>query len=128
MGLDKGKGRCFNYQLGMCGGACIGEEKTLRYNLIFEEAFYEKRVKAWNFGKPILIKEIGEKSEIHLVDKWCYMGSVTDASESPESLKLEYNFDFDVYRILKRYLKNPNNHKNISYFENEFQNPDLLEL
>lgn len=118
MGLEKSKGRCFYFQLGVCHGACIGEEANIKYNLRFEEAFIGKKVKPWRFEKPIIIKEMGNKSEIHLVDKWCYMGSITDETEDMAKLKLEYKFDYDTYKILKRYLANPNNQKNINLFSN----------
>jgi DNA polymerase-3 subunit epsilon len=127
MGLDKGKGRCFNYQLGMCSGACMGEEPAMKYNLRFDDAFYQKKVKPWKFGRPVVIKEIGQKSEIHVVDSWCYMGSVTDETADITDIKLEYKFDYDVYKILKRYIKNPNNSKNISFLKATEEVSDNIE-
>lgn len=117
MGQDKSRGYCFNYQLERCNGACMKEESVLKYNLRFDEAFYDRKVKSWKFDKPLIIKEIGEKTEIHLIDKWCYLGSIKDESESLSDIKLEYRFDLDTYKILKRYLGNPNNLKNVSFFE-----------
>lgn len=119
MGLEKGKGRCFYFQLGTCNGACIKDENFLKYNMRFDEAFFNKKIKTWKFEKPILIKEVGEKSEIHLVDKWCYIGSIRDESEDFSKIKLEYRFDYDTYKILKRYLNNPNNLKNIALYNSK---------
>ena len=116
MGLEKGKGPCFYYQLKQCGGACMKKEWEMKYNLRFEEAFFGKKVKSWKFDGPVLVKEMGDKNEIHVIDKWCYLGSIKNESESLEKLAGDYHFDFDVYKILKRYLANPRNLKNVSFY------------
>jgi DNA polymerase III subunit epsilon len=113
LGFEKGKGYCFNYQLGLCGGACVERESCLRYNLRFDEAFFARKIKAWLFGGPVLIKEVGEKTELHLIDNWCYLGSIKNESESIEDVKREYFFDYDTYKILKRHLSNPKNFQNV---------------
>jgi DNA polymerase-3 subunit epsilon len=109
LGLEKSKNYCFNFHLGFCKGACMSEENSLKYNLRFEEAFYKSKIKPWRFDSPIIIKEIGEKEEIHVIDKWCYLGSLKSEQDSISDLKQEYNFDFDTYKILSRYINNDNN-------------------
>ncbi len=118
LGLEKGKGYCFNYQLGLCNGICKDEELTIKYNIRFDEAFHKRKVKKWNFESPILIREDGEKSQLHLIDKWCYLGSIKDESQGLEDLKKDYIFDYDTYRILNRYLTNPNNLKTVTKLNN----------
>lgn len=114
LGLEKGKGGCFYYHLGKCKGACIGKEMALKYNLRFDEGLYSKKIKPWQFDGPILIKEEGEQSELHLVDKWCYLGSIKDNTESLEELEREYRFDYDTYKILKRFVLDPKNQSKIA--------------
>jgi DNA polymerase III subunit epsilon len=109
MGFEKGSGPCFNSQIGYCSGACGGRDLKLKYNLKFDEAFYNKKVKSWKFNGPIIIKEEGESLALHLVDKWCYLGTIHGENFDLKSLKTEYRFDWDTYKILSRYLKNPYN-------------------
>lgn len=113
LGIEKGKGRCFYSSLGFCKGACDGKEKTVSYNLRFEEAFFTKKVKPWRFDKPIGIKEVGEITEVHVIDKWCYLGTLRDENEDISELRNNYVFDYDTYKIIYRFLKNPKNHKKI---------------
>jgi len=113
LGLEKGKGECFYYQLGICRGACVAKEQILKYNLRFEEAFLKHKVKSWLYDYPIAIMEKGDKNETHIIDKWCYLGSLKDDSESIEDLNKEYIFDYDTYKILYKYVTNPSNQKYI---------------
>jgi DNA polymerase-3 subunit epsilon len=114
LGLEKSKGSCFYYHLGKCEGACVGKEASIKYNLRFDEGFYSKKIRQWQFDSPILIKEEGLKNEAHVVDKWCYLGSIKNNSERLEDLDNEYRFDYDTYKILKRFILDPKNENKIS--------------
>lgn len=114
--LEKTSGYCFYYHLGICKGACSKKERILQYNLRFDEAFYTHKVKPWYFDKPIIVKEEGEKMEGHVIDKWCYLGSLQSESERLEDMKREYTFDYDTYKILSKYILDPKNQKNIKTF------------
>jgi len=109
LSLEKTKKFCFAYHLGKCFGACEGMENYLKYNLRFDEAFYNHKIKSWPFPGPIAIKEKGDTEEIFLIDKWCYLGSIKEENESFADLKREYIFDYDTYKILIRYLLGKNN-------------------
>lgn len=103
LGLEKTKGSCFAYQLNSCKGACTGDEAPLRYNMRFVQAVSKYKVKSWPFSGPIVIKEQGEnREEGFIVDKWCLLGVVS--REFPSSDEFQYNFDYDTYKILKRFL------------------------
>lgn len=102
LNLEKTKKSCFAYHIGECKGACIGREASIRYNLRFEEAFFSLKIQKWPFDGPIIIKESGECEERFLIDKWCYLGKLSDAN--PDIDTIEYSFDLDMYRILKRYI------------------------
>jgi DNA polymerase-3 subunit epsilon len=78
LGIEKASTACFGYRLGRCNGACIQEEKPLKYNLRFTEAFSKNKLKPWPFKGPVVIEEknqINEKNEAIVIDKWCYLGS-----------------------------------------------------
>lgn len=48
---------CFSYHLGRCAGACVGEELPEAYNARVEEAFEARKVVAWPYGGPLVIRE-----------------------------------------------------------------------
>ena len=104
LNLEKTQKFCFTYHLGKCQGACQGKENYLKYNLRFDEAFYNHKIKSWPFPGPVAIKEKGESEEIFLIDKWCYLGSLKSENESFADLKRDYSFDYDTYKILTRHL------------------------
>jgi len=110
-GLEKGKGACFSYQLEKCSGACVGKVSPLKYNLKFDEAFYQHRIKPWPFKGPIMIKEKGDpldedtKHEHFVVDKWCLIGSMKIEQDELSDIQQDYQFDFDTYKILRSYLR-----------------------
>jgi len=48
-----------------------------------------------------------EATEVHVVDRWCYLGAARTEPELAELLELEPRFDYDAYRILARHLGRP---------------------
>jgi DNA polymerase-3 subunit epsilon len=116
LGLEKGKGECFSYHLEQCKGACIEKVTPLFYNLKFDEAFHKSRIKPWPFKGPIVIKEKGEHEEHFVVDKWCLLGNIKNPQDQLENLKQEYVFDFDLYKILRQFLRSETNLKKIHSF------------
>lgn len=103
LGLEKTNSSCFNFKLGKCSGICVGKEKPIKYNLRFIEAFLNSKIKPWPYKGPIIIKEVseaGEKEEQFLIDNWCVVQREEGETENLEGLK----FDYDIYKILKRFL------------------------
>ena len=97
LGLEKTTGPCFGYKLEQCRGACIGRENILAHNIRFIEALSENKIKRWPFSGPIIITEydpIDGRKEEYAVNKWCLI------SDKNEVLI----FDYDVYKILARYI------------------------
>lgn len=88
------------------------------YNLRFDEAFYEYKIKVWPFNGPIIVKEAGESEEYFIIDKWCILGSVKRDEEFPNGHDMQYSFDLDAYTILLRFLKDKKNFKKITALEN----------
>jgi DNA polymerase-3 subunit epsilon len=106
LGLEQSRGACFGYHLHHCAGACIGEEPASAYNRRVEDAFAERRVRAWPYKGAILIEEIaGTVSEVFVVDNWCLLASGRRSEEGFEHLAPgSHRFDYDSYKILLRYL------------------------
>lgn len=105
LGLEKrteGKS-CFGYQIKQCGGACIGQSPISLHNLQLKTALELFRVQVWPYQGPIAIKE-GE--QMHVVDRWCYLGSAISESELEELMHLgDVEFDLDIYKILKKAIQ-----------------------
>ena len=109
MGLEKAKSYCFRYQLGLCKGACGGEELPFNYNERAEFALGRSRIEAWPFKTKIAVKISELKSLI--VDQWVIEGIMHHEFE-PTLERLSSGFDVDTYKILRAYLR-----KNTAHIE-----------
>ena len=107
LGLEKGKGRCFNSQIGLCNGACEGQEETYKYNVRFLEAFASSLVPVWPFNNSIqLVEESDSGREVHTIDNWCYKGSIIFDKDDNQTEGIDGNvFDWDVFKIVKRAIR-----------------------
>lgn len=104
LGLEKGSGACFSYQLGKCKGACCKKISVQEYNQIFEKAFKRLKIETWPLESEVVIKEeLNGTVEELTFNKWCLIKSTSNDIEISELDK--YKFDFDTYKILKSYLK-----------------------
>jgi DNA polymerase-3 subunit epsilon len=123
LGLEQGRSYCFYYHLKQCRGACAGEEDPLAYNLRLEEAFGERRVKAWPFEGGIAIEEKsieGTRGEVFLVDNWCLVSSFRYSEFGIEDrVQGSHRFDYDSYKILSRYLMNSSHRRHIRQLRRE---------
>lgn len=121
LGLEKTKKECFLYRLGICKGACIGEENTVFYNTRFIEAFYEIAIKQWPFQSPILVKEQNESGQdLFVIDKWCVLGSISSYEYQQKfTEKNEIEFEYDVYKILQSYIFSLKNQSSITPISKE---------
>lgn len=114
LGVEKSAGRlrpCFAFQLQRCRGACCGRDSAEDYNQRLRRALASRMVEAWPYGEPVVLRESasGAGEEWHLVDRWVYLGVVPGSEPSRDAcLKIlaeegERDFDFDSYRILKKF-------------------------
>ncbi len=123
LGLEKGTARtataggkprpCFAYQLKKCRGACCGGESIAAHNLRLLGALTKLRMRAWpykgltGFRETQRAASCGEpRTDIHLFDHWCYLGTVRSEEELHARLesRMEPVFDLDTYKILSRVL------------------------
>ena len=115
MDLEKSKGACFRYHLGICKGACVGEEPVDKYNRRVEYALERSKIETWPFKGELAVK-ISETKAL-IIDQWVikgYMTAIEDGSTYVERLK--NGFDIDTYKILRSYIRS--NKSNVTLLSN----------
>lgn len=114
MGLDKGKGPCFQFQLKRCDGACAGEESAEQHNARLLSALDRDRIAAWPFAGPLALRERNvdplpgqPREQYHLVNQWTYLGSFDELTAVRAVLRQPSQtiFDRDAYRLLSNALR-----------------------
>ena len=112
LGLEKGKGPCFNYQLGYCRGACIGKESPDAFNQRLMSALKEFKHVSWPYsGVVALVEQCAQKpmKDVHYLYQWRYISTmslpVTKKIQSPLSSEA-IAFDRDHYKIIRHALTN----------------------
>jgi DNA polymerase III subunit epsilon len=118
LGLEKPKGPCFAHQIKQCRGACVGLETARQHALRLAAALSGLSVRAWPYPGRIGVRETaadGERSELHVLDQWCHLGTVRSEEELRELLDdaPQPLFDADTYKILARFLLNGKNRPQI---------------
>ena len=111
-GLYKTDGPCFQHQIGICFGACIGKEPPKSYNERAQKALKTFEYDHQNFFIIDKGRSIDEKSVVK-VEHGKYLGfgyfSSEEADSNPEILHdciQHYADNRDVQSIIKRHLRN----------------------
>ncbi|MEQ1772316.1 MAG: exonuclease domain-containing protein [Burkholderiales bacterium] len=114
LGMEKREGSCFAYQIKRCHGACVGLESRAQHALRLKQALVSLRTLPWPYGGRIAVREMaadGETAELHILDRWCHLGTVRSETELHDLIDSEGGttpaFDVDTYKILKRFLAKP---------------------
>lgn len=111
LGLEKKTGPCFAYQIKHCRGACVGAESVAQHSLRLEQALVSMRMQPWPFKGRVGVREhgAGEAAELHVIDRWCYLGTVRSEQElhELEETRAQPIFDLDTYKILTRFFSQP---------------------
>ena len=85
-------------------GVCVGKEAHAQHDLRLMQALAELKLQSWPFRGRVGVRETsGEQSVMHVLDHWCYLGSVRSEDELA-ALDARPAFDLDTYKILKRFL------------------------
>lgn len=113
LGLESGRGPCFQRQIGRCRGACVGEETAAEHNARLLQALESRQLAAWPCPGPVLLREAPAAplhcqpaEEWHLLHNWMYLGTFTGiASARRASTEAGLMFDRDTYRILRGVLR-----------------------
>jgi DNA polymerase III subunit epsilon len=111
LGLEAGNGACFASQLKRCNGVCIGQEDKNIHYLKLLQALSKHRLKSWPFNHKIGIKEHNKftgKTDIHVFDQWCHLGTVNNENDYIEMLasKTIFSFELDTYKLLIKSINN----------------------
>jgi len=111
LGVDRGLARpgpCFRYQVGRCAGVCAGKESIQAHHARLAAALAPFKSPAWPHRGPLGVVEADESrdaTEVHVLDRWCYLGTATSEAEVADLLEARRpRFDYDHYRILSRHL------------------------
>jgi DNA polymerase-3 subunit epsilon len=107
IGLEKRTGPCFAHQIGRCRGACVGLESREAHALRLGAALATLRIRRWPYRGPIGVREqAGERRELHVLDRWCYLGTARTEAELREIERARPRavFDLDTYKLLSRFL------------------------
>lgn len=118
IGLETGGGPCQAVHLGRCHGVCVGREDPRAHDLRLVTVLAALRLSPWPWPGAVAIPEFHEssgRSEVHLFDRWCHLGSASDeAGLAPlrESAP-QRCFDADIYRIISRWLTQPGHHDHV---------------
>lgn len=94
---------CFRAALGRCAGACCGKESLQDHQQRLLTALDRVRVVCWPWQGPVgLVEEGADLTQIHVIDNWFYLGSVSDIAEAKTLKRAPPGFDQDGYKILCR--------------------------
>ena len=109
VGLETGYGPCFAHQLKRCKGVCADKESKKMHYLRLQQAMAAQRLASWPYTGRIAIKEHNhatDKTDLHVFEHWCYLGTVSDKSSLDEILnkKTALTFDLDTYKLLLKQL------------------------
>jgi DNA polymerase-3 subunit epsilon len=113
LGLERRSGPqkpCFNWQLKRCNGVCVGKEPESFHRARMEAALAKLRVDTWPYpGAVGLIERGTDRTDVHVVNNWCYLGTAHADNEIHDLLDQSPSrpaFDLDTYKILHRALTN----------------------
>jgi DNA polymerase-3 subunit epsilon len=109
LGFDaKRRGACLHHQIGRCAGVCAGKENIRVHHARVATALARLKSADWPHRGPLGVVEEDESrdaTEVHVLDRWCYLGTARCETEVAELLEARRpRFDYDHYRILSRHL------------------------
>tara|TARA_A100001015_G_scaffold300772_1_gene386692 strand:+ start:83 stop:919 length:837 start_codon:yes stop_codon:yes gene_type:complete len=111
IGLEKGSGPCFGYQIKKCLGACIGIENIERNNKRFLEQIKFLKNICWPYKGAIGLTEnkITKKHQnIICIENWIFIGIVkTKKNYYSKNFIFEnknLEFDIDQYKTIIKYI------------------------
>ncbi|PWK30960.1 3'-5' exonuclease family protein [Cupriavidus plantarum] len=100
---------CFARQVHRCAGVCVGDELMASHRARLVAALASSALKAWPFAGAIAWREGPAPHPWHVVEDWCYLGSVPQL-DAAAGLVMNtgaanpVRFDADTYQILLPHL------------------------
>ena len=105
LGLEKltpGK-PCFRAMLHQCAGACRGDESAEDHHARLLSSLQALKVNCWPYAGAVgLVERFEAEVQIHVINNWCYLGSVSAVSQARQLDVQAAGFDADGYKILCR--------------------------
>jgi DNA polymerase-3 subunit epsilon len=106
------RGACFRHQIARCAGLCAGKEGVREHHARLAAALGALPGLAWPWRGPVGVIEVDaarEATELHVVDRWRYLGTARSEDEVPALLedarRAAARFDPDQYKVLARFLR-----------------------
>jgi DNA polymerase-3 subunit epsilon len=104
--------RCFRRQISRCAGVCAGAESIRAHEARLAAALAPLKAADWPHRGALGVVETDherEATEVHVVNRWCYLGTAQCDADVAELLEggRKARFDYDHYRILARHLARP---------------------
>ncbi|WP_394757391.1 excinuclease Cho [Rhodoferax sp.] len=103
LGLEKlqpGK-PCFRAMLHQCAGLCRGSESIQTHHDRLLMSLQVFKVMCWPYpGAVGLMERFEDIDQIHVINNWCYLGSVSEMDKAKELSVQAIGFDADGYKIL----------------------------
>ena len=92
-----------------CSGACVGEEPADAHAQRVDTLLEPLRIARWPYEAAVALIERradGLREQLHVFDRWCWLGSVAslDAAHALAAAETPRRFDADVYRIVRAAL------------------------
>jgi DNA polymerase III subunit epsilon len=106
----KRRGACFRQQIGRCAGVCASRESIHSHHGRLATALATLKTPQWPYTGAIGIVEndaARDATEVHAVDRWCYLGAARCEPDMADLLDERARFDYDEFRILSRHLGKP---------------------
>jgi len=109
-GGKRGDGRpCFNFQLGLCRGACAGVESPGEHAARAREMLAGRRIADWPYSGAVALREVNAtrgREDVHVFDQWCWRGTARTAAAAAQLLQQPLpQFDPDLYRVVRAALE-----------------------
>jgi DNA polymerase-3 subunit epsilon len=109
LGLEHRAGACFARQVRKCAGACVGAEAPQAHHERLCRALAPYAIQPWPYSGTVFVEETsltGERTDIHLLRDWCWLGSASDDGSLRALLEspMRPEFDLDIYRMLRKRL------------------------
>ena len=105
LGLERvARGRaCFRAMINRCAGACRGDESREEHQARLEVALAQMQIVCWPYPGAVGLEECCEDMrQVHVLQNWCYLGSVDNLEAARKLERQAPGFDADGYKILCR--------------------------
>ena len=94
---------CFRAMLRHCAGVCCERETPQDHQARLLGSLAALEVSCWPYpGAVGLVERFNDEYQLHVIQHWCYLGSVDDPMQAKTLASQAAGFDADGYKILCR--------------------------